>query len=315
VQPTGANGTIARDFFDYTLRPGATLRDKISISNLTSTPKTFAVYGTDAYNTTLDGGFALLLQRDTPKDVGTWIRLGARRITIPASSRADVPFEMDVPPDATPGDHAGGLVAEDVVPPAVAGPGTGVEIQRRVAVRMYVRVQGPLTPGLRVTTLSVNAGRPLFPPFSGDGRARVTYVVTNSGNVRIQSTAVLRITGVFGQTLRIFAPRRIPELLPHSSLQVTEQWRGLPILNRVTARVTVTGPGASTVRTRTFWDIPWIPLAILAAIVAGGFLVWRRRRSPPPSPPQPSPPQPSAPPPPIGEKVTARHDQVDAGAI
>jgi hypothetical protein len=301
IQPTGANGVIPRDFFQYTLRPGAVLRDKVSITNLTNAPKVFAIYGADAYNTPLDAGFALLLQKDTSKDVGTWIRLGYQRLTIPASSRADLTFELDIPPGATPGDHAGGIVAEDVTPQAGLAQGKGVEIQRRVGTRIYVRVQGPLEPALRVTRLSVQSARPLFPPFSGDGRAQVTYVVTNIGNVRLQPTSLLRIKGVFGQTLRTFKPRNIPELLPHGAIQITERWRGLPIINRVTAQVTVTAPGASTVRTKSFWDIPWIPLGLLVVIAGVGLLLWRRHRgrAQPAAPPEPSTPQP-----PAREKVT-----------
>jgi hypothetical protein len=120
----------------------------------------------------------------------------------------------------------------------------------------------------------------------------VTYVVTNVGNVRIQSMAVLRIEGLFGQTLRTFKPRTIPELLPHSSMEITEHWRGLPVINRVTAHVTVTGPGASTVRTQSFWEIPWIPLGSLLALVGLALFLWRRHRGrsqPSPPPPEPTP--------------------------
>src|SRR5438874_2571695 len=59
VAPTGADGVTPRDWFEYQLRPGQTLKDQVSISNLTDNPMTFAVYPSDAYNTPLDGAFAL----------------------------------------------------------------------------------------------------------------------------------------------------------------------------------------------------------------------------------------------------------------
>ena len=225
VAPTGADGVTPRDWFEYQLRPGQTLRDLVSVSNLTDHPMTFAIYPSDAYNTPRDGTFALRLQKEASGDAGTWINLGYQNLEVPAKSRADLPFEIDIPADASPGDHAAGIIAEDTSPPDPATQGQGVNIQRRVGTRVYIRVAGPLQPSLQVTQIGVKKTQALLPPFTGRGHATVAYEVTNTGNVRLQGQSTLRIKGLFGRVLKTYAPVDLPELLPHGSVVVTADRR------------------------------------------------------------------------------------------
>jgi hypothetical protein len=292
VGPTGANGNIPRDWFEYTLRPGQTLRDMVSISNLTPNPMDFALYPADAYNTPLDAAFGLLKKGEPNKDEGTWFRFGEDHLTVPAKSRADVPFEITVPLNASPGDHAAGVVAEDLhYNLQQVGQGKGVDIQQRVGTRVYIRVLGPLQPALQVTRLVIQHKDPLLPPFTGNGRAVVAYQVTNVGNVRLGGSAVLKVKGLFGRTLKTFKPRTIPELLPKGSVVVTEQFKGLPIVDRLTADVTVTSPGSVTHRTKNSWKIPWLEvlIALLIILVFYGRRRYKRWRDEQPPQPQPTP--------------------------
>jgi hypothetical protein len=296
VAPTGSNGSTPRDFFQYSMSPGQALRDMVSISNLSNSDKQFAIYAKDAYNTPIDGGFALLDQNMPSKDAGAWITLGYSKLTVPKHSRADLVFQINVPPDALPGDHAAGIIAEDISPQAPRGQGQGVDIQRRVASRVFIRVGGALRPALTVTQLGIRHADPLLPPFTGKGSAVVSYEITNTGNQRLTSTAILKIKGFFGRTLKAFKPRALPELLPKGSVVVTERWSGLPIIDRVQAQVTVTGGGAHTVRTKAFWKIPWIEVLIVLALIAlwDGRRRYRRWRDARPEPPTPQPAVPEA---------------------
>ena len=58
------------------------------------------VYGADAYNTPRDGGFAVRGPEETGKDIGTWVRLARNSLTIPARTRADIPFTVTIPETA-----------------------------------------------------------------------------------------------------------------------------------------------------------------------------------------------------------------------
>lgn len=287
VSPTGTNGNSPRDWFEYEMRAGQTLRDLVSVSNLSASPKTFLIYPADGYNTSVGGAFALSQQGAALKDAGAWLELAYKQLTVPPRTRADVPFQVAVPVDASPGDHAAGIVVEDTA--AARTPvnrGKGVFVKNRVATRIYIRVAGPLQPALEVTQLVVRHEDPLLPPLTGSGRAEIAYVVTNTGNVRLSGTATLRIKDVFGRTLRTYPARDIVQLLPKQTAAFGERWAGLPVIDRMTAEVDVQASGASTQGSEVFWKIPWLEvlLVLVVLLLLTGWWRQRRRRSAPPPP-------------------------------
>ena len=292
VAPTGTNGITPRDWYEYELRAGQTLRDMVSVSNLTGAPMTFRLYPADAYNTPIDGAFALTASAAKTKDAGSWIHLGYSTLNVPPRSRADVAFEIDVPADATPGDHAAGIVAEDAAPTATQSVhGRGVVIRQRVGTRVYIRVAGPLRPALAVTRMGVRHHDPLLPPFTGHGQAEIAYQITNTGNVRLSGSAVVTVKDVFGRTLKTYKARDFVQLLPKGSVVFAEKWAGLPIVDRVSANVTVDADGTTTTGSHSFWKIPWLEVLILLLAIglAWGGRRYRRGRSARPLPPAPKP--------------------------
>src|SRR5688572_28899613 len=70
VQPSGPDGPGHRDWFNYTLDPGAVFGDVVAVSNLSEDPIHFYVYPTDAVSVADSAGFAALKDTDTPVDVG-----------------------------------------------------------------------------------------------------------------------------------------------------------------------------------------------------------------------------------------------------
>jgi hypothetical protein len=67
-----------------------------------------------AYNTSEDAAFALGNPEDPEEGVGAWIRTGVAEYTIAPGMAAEIPFELTVLEDATPGDHAGAILAAKV---------------------------------------------------------------------------------------------------------------------------------------------------------------------------------------------------------
>ncbi len=293
VQPSGPEGPGGRDYFVYTLSPGQTFGDFVAVSNFADQPVTFLLYPTDAFNTEGDAAFALLREDEQPVDTGTWINLAADQYTIDPQSTAVIPFSITVPPDAAPGDHAGAIVAQPVPTPGQPTEGFSFQVRQRIGARVYTRVDGPLDPSLRIDQLAFDYERPVNPLTGGDGL--VTYQVSNIGNVRLASTAVLKIKGPFGITVKELPARELPELLPGSDVLVTETVNDIPQLGRLTAQVDVTAQieDEQTSASTSVWAIPW--LALLALLLVIGLVVWylrRRGRSdrdaapPPPSTPK-----------------------------
>jgi len=277
VEPSGPQGTGSRDYFVYSLKPGQGLQDTVGVSNFFDQPITYKIYATDAYNTPGDANFALLAEGDAPVDTGTWIKLPVTEYVVQPGQRADIPFTITVPPDATPGDHAGAVVARPVLPEQPATSGQGLNVQRRIGARVYVSVDGPRQPALSIESLAVSHDSS-FGSF-GRGPATVSYVVRNIGNTRLKPQAFLAVKGPLGITAADTFPRDIPELLPGGTFQVDQTLDSVAPLGHLTVEVTARTVGADAVsvtRTESFWAVPWLGILLVVALVL--VVRWRIRR-------------------------------------
>lgn len=280
VQPSSPDGPTGRNYFVHDLAPGAEITDFVGISNLGDTDRTFSVYGTDGFLTD-DGAFALLPADQPATDVGTWVHFDQREYTVPAGERLDIPFRLAVPANATPGDHVGGVIGS-LTAVGTDASGQQINVDQRVAARIYLRVDGPVRAAIGVESMSIEYDNPLNP--LGDGDATVTYQVRNTGNIRIGGTAAVLLDGPFGWGLARTDLIDLPELLPGSVFTVTERITGVPPALRLTgtvdlAPVTVDEALPPVTRTASVWAPPWLLLAALA-VLAGWLAVrrWRSRR-------------------------------------
>jgi hypothetical protein len=281
---TDSNGLGSdRTAYTYTLDPGAETTDAIVIANHGADPVTLRVYAADG-GTSTEGSLALVPGDVTSQAVGAWIVPQTDVVTVDGGGTATVPFAVRIPENASPGDYAGGLVTSLTVPDQTEG----VNVDRRLGIRVDVRVGGDLTPSLAVegTSVSWNGGLSLF-----GGDADVTYTLHNTGNARLGESPAVQVTGPFG-VLPIDAPEpgTLPDLLPGESWTQTVTVPGVPALFAVFATATVTplvvdaagsrSPIADVSGTAVGAAIPWL-LLLLLALVGGlvwGALVLRRRR-------------------------------------
>lgn len=280
VQPSGPNGPGGRDYFVYTLKVGEVYQDTVSISNVGTNTATFSIYATDAQNTS-DGSFSLLREEASPEDVGTWVELGATQWTVEPGMRVDIPFTVTVPADVAPGDHVGAILAQKIDDPDDPNDGIGFDVRVRVGARLYVRVDGPVNPSLAIDEFAVSYSAP-GTPFSG-ADARVTYTVTNTGDIRLSPVAALAISGAFGLGETAAPDRQLPELLPGSSIQISEVLRDVKPYLRITADLNIQSAGAVAAASSsiTQWAVPVLAVIGFAAI-GFAFIAWRvakRRRA------------------------------------
>jgi hypothetical protein len=279
VEPSSATGPTGRVAFIHDVEPGEVVDDVLGISNLADEPQTFRVYGSDAFSTA-DGGFALLRGDQRSEEVGKWLEFGAKTYTVPPHSRLDLPFKIRVPANATPGDHAGGAVAA-VLERGDDTTGQRVDIDRRVAARLYLRVAGPLEPELTVDRVRISYDNPRN-AIAG-APMRVRYRIRNTGNTRVTGTATVSVSGIAGLGERSARPAGLPELLPGASVERSVRIAGVRPFVRLTAKVTVApepvggaiGKVPVTVtRTQSVWAMPWLVIALLVI----GVGTWRIRR-------------------------------------
>jgi hypothetical protein len=287
VFPTTAEGSAPRTSFSYEVAAGATVQDSVTIRNLGREILRMQIYPADAFNATGGGGFALKQQDERNTDVGVWVELGKSNVTIAPGREVDIPFTMAVPKNATPGDHAGGIVAINAEAEGVQEQdGVVIGIQRAVGTRIYTRIQGPLTPSMNITDVSIDVTEKAQIPFFQQGKARITYTVVNTGNTRLSADQAVRITGLFGQTLAQPTLPRAPELLPGQEMTLVQEWDSVPAFNQANVRVEMVAVDAQAGNAvaagdATIWLVPWfflLGVAILAVLV---WLAarWSRRRS------------------------------------
>jgi hypothetical protein len=282
VAPSSRKGPDGRAAFTYKLDPGAELTDYAGISNYSDAPITVDVYASDAF-TTASGGFDLLPAAQKPTDVGTWVVFEPRyrRLVIPSKSRVDVPFRLTVPRNATPGDHAGGIVAS-IAEPGTDSAGNRVRVDRRVGARVYLRVTGELAPAFTVERLDAGYDGTLNP--LGGGTVTATYWVRNTGNVRLAGTPRLEVAGPFGLGRRTVDAPALPEVLPGGEYTATVQMRGAAPLFRLgvdfglsPVPVNASAPAPAATGHTAVWAWPWPQLALLL-LGAGAVWLWRYRR-------------------------------------
>jgi Bacterial protein of unknown function (DUF916) len=101
----------SQSYFIAVERPGQMYTNSFRIRNLGKQTGTALLYAVDA--TTGQTSGAVYLDGSKPRrDVGAWVTLGARSVTLAPGQSRIVPVTVHVPAGARPGDHLGGIVAE-----------------------------------------------------------------------------------------------------------------------------------------------------------------------------------------------------------
>ncbi|WP_211368023.1 hypothetical protein [Microbacterium rhizomatis] len=285
TRPAGADGRPdGRTRLTYTADPGQSITDQVLVGNTGTQRQDFTVYATDAYNGG-DGAFSLLATAEKPTQLGAWVRFddGSDRLQFaldPQEVRL-ITFTMQLPADATPGDHAGGLVA------SVLEQGQQVSLDRRVATPIYARVSGELQPRLNISSFDVAYAGDWWNPFGGS--VKILYTVDNPGNVALAANLTMAANTWFGIPATEPQGGSIPILLPGNSATYTFELSGVGqwvyLDPGITMQPFVDSPDAAQLlnvspvtRDSILIAVPWLVLILILIIVAlVVFFRWRRK--------------------------------------
>lgn len=289
--PASATKLDGRPYFTYDASPGGSIEDHIAIENFATKPLKLNVYVVDARNGA-NGDFVYGTESAARNQVGTWLKVLAKssgQVTVPGRTTIILPFRLQVPSNASPGDHAGAVIVS--INGLVQGKSQKLKLEQRIATRVIIRVSGPLHPQLSIENLHATYSGHLDPFASGT--VTVTYTVRNTGNALLGATQRVSVHGLFGSSAHATAVRGVPLLLPGGAYQVKTRVPGVLPEVWVTAAVRLgpeglrgdINPGVhATTASVTVWTLPWILLAVVVALLV--FVIvrnWRRLvRSPKP---------------------------------
>ncbi|MFE4913546.1 WxL protein peptidoglycan domain-containing protein [Streptomyces sp. NPDC056652] len=272
--------------YSYTVNPGGQVKDAMVVANRSKSPLELTVYAADGF-TTDTGQLDLLTKDKKSTGVGAWAHAGRDSVVIKPGKSAEVPFTVSVPDNATPGDYVGGVLTSL----KQADEAEGINVDRRLGIRVKLRVSGELKPKLAIEDLHVDYAGSANPFAKGD--ATVTYTIHNTGNALLSARQTVSVSGPFGwlraEAGDIAAP---PELLPGESWRTKVPVRGVAPGVSVAATATLTplltdASGSTTSlkpveATAHGWAVPWtllLLIVVLLAAVVGAFLLTRRARA------------------------------------
>lgn len=267
-----------RPNLSYEVAPGGEITDQLTLYNLSNVQLTFRLYATDAFNNE-DGAFDVLPFDKKPKDVGTWVTLPQKNITLLPRTQATFPMILKVPAGASPGDHVGAVLASS------EAHGTGpdnkiVTLDRRTGPRLYLRVDGPLAPELTAERIRTTY-RPSLNPLRGT--ATVMYRIQNRGNIRLGGKQQVSIGGVLGLARREKPAVDLPELLPGQGIDLEADFEGVAATGLAVTRVEIDPAHVDAAgeelerRSRQAFTLA-VPFTMLAVVLAA-LLLRRARRA------------------------------------
>jgi hypothetical protein len=208
-----------KSYFVAVAPPGATIENSVRVINTGTRTGTAYLYAVDA--TTGQTSGAVYFDRRIPRrDVGAWISLQAQAVTLAPNESKVISFVVHVPRDARPGDHLGGIVAENAqLTQASAKGALQIKIRHLTIVAVEVQVPGPPVVGFEVS--GVRAG--------GEHGYQDMYIhFRNLGTLTMKPVGTLLVSNPGGKVVAVrhfrldtFLPRTeidYPLLLPRQAL-------------------------------------------------------------------------------------------------
>jgi hypothetical protein len=169
-------------YFNYSLQAGAGISDEALVVNNSAGPVSLSLYAADGA-TAINGGTAFAGNEEDRNGVRSWLSIETSNVDVQAGESVPVPFSVQVPATATPGDHVAGIIVEA---PPKAGPsgGLGAAVIERVGVAVVIHVPGPGNESLTLGGICLN---------QETGSNYFEVPVANDGNVLTRAEGTLRL--------------------------------------------------------------------------------------------------------------------------
>jgi len=184
--------SATKSYFILNAKPGDVIYDQIRVVNTGGRTGTAYLYAVDA--TTGQTSGAVYLSRQSPRhDVGAWVRLSRSSVTLAPGKDAVVDFTIRVPGLVRPGDHLGGIVAENA---------QVQQSSRKGALQIRIKHLTIDAVEMQLPGRAVGVVRPTGVTPGGEHGFQYVYVhLTSSGTVMIKPAASLTVRNAAGRVV------------------------------------------------------------------------------------------------------------------
>lgn len=278
IAPAGEVDGKSRNVFEFILKEGETKTDQLIVTNNTEQASRIFVFPSGFE---LEGDQIIEVPSADPgaEEPGRWIKIDRSEVTLQPGTAATIGFSITAPDNADVGDHLATLFAQGISTQGRAARGSGLNINVRNGVRVYITVPGAIQRDLVIDNISHKTA-PFWKLFS---KKLLNYItLTNKGNVTLRPTGSITIRGFFGEVgeqtdLKFATVRR------GQTVSVEKEWiKRAPFFGRFVAnyelhlgeREQVNEDGTKTIlpdeviKARyVFWIFPWIEVIYLIVII------------------------------------------------
>lgn len=203
-----------QSYYIFDSKAGTTIRTELRVTNVGTGTGTALLYAVDA-TTGRTSGAVYKSGSAKRRDVGRWVVLSTRRITLGPQESRVIPFSVVVPQGAHAGEHVGGIVAQNLAlqtgaATQVGKRGGSIRIRLRHLTIVAVDVKLPGRRIENVVVQQVKAG-------TEAGYPAVEIGLRNAGNVIVKPRLRLRIADRHGKTL-LDQRRVLDSLVPQTAI-------------------------------------------------------------------------------------------------
>ena len=206
---------LTKSYFIFDSKPGTIINNRVRVTNVGTARGSVSLYPVDA-TTGQNSGAVYLNHNDPRKDVGAWISLGVQQLTLDPGQSQIVSFQVTVPSAIRPGQHLGGIVAENLTvanntpTPNTSKNTSTIQVTVKNLTIIAVEVNLPGTPVEQLSATGVKAG-------GEGGYQQLLLSLSNTGTMMLHPYGMLQVTNAQGKSVENFS-LKLDTFLPQTSI-------------------------------------------------------------------------------------------------
>ena len=185
---------VTESYFVFDSKPGIVIKSRVRVTNTGTMRGSASLYPVDA-TTGQTSGAVYLNQGDPRKDVGAWIALGVQQVTLDAGQSQIVSFQVTIPGTVRPGQHLGGIVAENLTQSSSPQSNSAIQIKVKNLTIIAVQVNLPGTAIEQLAATGVQVG-------GQNSYQQLLFGLNNIGTVMLKPYGTLQVSTTQGKVLK-----------------------------------------------------------------------------------------------------------------